>query len=65
MFNWIGVAFVSENVPNYQKVEDEVQEETDRLRDEAQEKLDEWLEARGLERVMGVIVTKGSVKNGK
>ena len=44
------------------KVEEELDEEIDRLRGEAQEKLDEWLEARGLEQVMGVIVPKGSVK---
>ena len=62
MFNWIGVAFVSDRVPDHEKVEAEMDEEIDRLRDEAMEKLDKWLEDRGLEQVMGVIVPKGSVK---
>lgn len=61
-FNWLGVAFVSDRVPEYEKVEAEMEEEMDRLRDEAQEQFNIWLEARGLEQVMGVIVLKGSVK---
>lgn len=61
-FNWIGVAFVSDEVPDHEIVEAEMDEEIDRLRDEAQKKFDNWLEERGLEQVMGVIVVKGSVK---
>lgn len=61
-FNWLGVAFVSESIPNYTEVENEVDAEMERLQDEAKEKFDAWLAERGLEQVMGVIVQKGSIK---
>ena len=60
-FNWLGVAFVSDNVQDSTKIEEELDEYCDYLRAKAQYELDKWLEARGLEQVMGVIVKKGSV----
>ena len=49
--NWIGVAFVSEEVPNREQVEDQ----------EAQTALDAWLNEQGLEQVMGVIIPKKTI----
>ena len=46
--NWIGVAFVSEEVPNREQVED-------------QTALDAWLNEQGLEQVMGVIILKKTI----
>ena len=59
-YNWLGVAFVSEKLGS--EVEEAVENEMERLRDAAMEEFDRWLDARGLEQVMGVIVKKGSVK---
>lgn len=56
--NWIGVAFVSEEVPNREQVEDQLAERTEALRQEAQTALDAWLNEQGLEQVMGVIIPK-------
>ena len=61
-FNWLGVAFVSDKVPDCEKVEQEVDSEMERLQTEAREQFDKWLDDRGLECVMGVIVKKGSIK---
>ena len=55
--NWIGVAFVSEEVPNREQVE----ERTEALRQEAQTALDAWLNEQGLEQVMGVIILKKTI----
>ena len=52
--NWIGVAFVSEEVPNREQVEDQLAERTEALRQEAQTALDAWLNEQGLEQVMGL-----------
>lgn len=59
-YNWLGVAFVSESLGP--EVEEAVENEMERLKGAAMEEFDQWLDARGLEQVMGVIVKKGSVK---
>ena len=59
--NWIGVAFVSEEVPNREQVEDQLAERTEALRQEAQTALDAWLNEQGLEQVMGVIIPKKTI----
>ena len=59
--NWIGVAFVSEEVPNREQVEDQLAERTEALRQEAQTALDAWLNEQGLEQVMGVIILKKTI----
>ena len=59
-YNWLGVAFVSEELgPD---LENEIEKEMESLRDAAWEAFDRWLDAHDLEQVMGVIVQKGSVK---
>ena len=60
--NWIGVAFVSEEVPNREQVEDQLAERTEALRQEAQTALDAWLNEQGLEQVMGVIILKKTIQ---
>ena len=59
--NWIGVAFVSEEVPNREQVEDQLAERTEALRQEAQTALDAWLNEQGLEQVLGVIILKKTI----
>lgn len=63
--DWIGVAFVSEDVQNREQVEEQLAEKTEALRQEAQAALDAWLNERDLEQVMGVIVPKGSIHSQK
>lgn len=63
--NWIGVAFVSEEVPNQEQVEEQLADKVERLRHQAQTALDIWLDERGLEQVMGVIVPRGSIQSKK
>lgn len=61
--NWIGVAFVSEEVPNREQVEDQLAERTEALRQEAQTALDAWLNEQGLEQVMGLSSRKKLFKS--
>lgn len=57
-FNWLGVAFVSENVPNYKEIEEKIENKMEELREKAMEEFDEYLDSLGLEQVMGVIKQK-------
>lgn len=59
-FNWLGVAFVSEDLPC--EVEEMVNEKMKELENEAVNKFNDFLDRNELEQVMGVIVRKGSVK---
>lgn len=60
-YQLVGVAFVSEEVPNREQVEDQLAERTEALRQEAQTALDAWLNEQGLEQVMGVIIPKKTI----
>lgn len=59
-FNWLGVAFVDENLGKF--VEEKIEYKMEELREEAKQKFDIFLEKNNLEQVMGVIVQKNSVK---
>ena len=59
-FNWLGVAFVSEDLPC--EIEEMVEQKMDELREKAMEEFDKFLNRNDLEQVMGVIVRKGTVK---
>lgn len=59
MFNWLGYAFVSETVPNHEDLELELESYFEDLKAEARADFDDWLEYRGLEMVMGIVVKKG------
>lgn len=59
-FNWLGVAFVSDDLPC--EIEEMVNQKMEELREEAMKKFDAFLDRNDLEQVMGVIVRKGSVK---
>lgn len=59
-FNWLGVAFVSENLPC--EIEEMVEQKMDELREKATKEFDKFLDRNDLEQVMGVIVRKGTVK---
>ena len=55
-FNWLGVAFVDENLGKH------IEEIVNHKIEEAKQKFDIFLEKNNLEQVMGVIVQKDSVK---
>ena len=61
-FNFLGFAFVSESVPNHEGLELELESYFETLLNEARQDFDDWLEHKGLEMVMGVVVKKGSIK---
>ena len=54
--------FVSENVPDYERLEETLNQIADDLEYEKHEKFDKILDKLGLEVVMGVVVQKGTVK---
>lgn len=58
-FNWLGVAFVSEDLPI--EIEEMVNEKMEELREKAMEDFDMFLDRNNLEQVMGVIVEKGTI----
>lgn len=59
-FNWLGVAFVDENLGKF--IEEIVNHKMEELREKAMQEFDAFLEKNNLEQVMGVIVQKDSVK---
>ena len=59
-FNWLGVVFVSDDLPC--EIEEMVEQKMEELREEAMGKFDAFLDRNNLEQVMGVIVRKGSIK---
>jgi len=59
-FNWLGVAFVAENLPC--EIEEMVNQKMDELKDKAMEEFDRFLNRNNLEQIMGVIVQKGTIK---
>lgn len=61
-FNFLGFAFVSEKLPNHKDLELELESYFESLLAEARQDFDDWLEYKGLEMVMGVVVKKGSIK---
>lgn len=61
-FNWIDVAFVSDDIPNHQEIEKAIYEKIDSLLATAKDDFDSWLDAHGLEQIMGVIIQKGTVQ---
>lgn len=58
-YNWLGVAFVSDDLPV--SVQRMVEDRMDELEAKVNREFDQWLEKSGLERVMGVIVKLGTV----
>lgn len=59
-FNFLGVAFISEDLPV--KIEEMVNVKMEELQDKISEEFNQWLDRNELEQVMGVIVKKVSVK---
>lgn len=59
-FNWLGVAFVDENLGKH--IEEIVNHKMEELREKAMQEFDAFLEKNDLEQVMGIIVQKNSVK---
>lgn len=54
--------FVSEKVPDHERLEEVLNQIADDLEYEKQEKFDKILDKLGLEVVIGVVVQKGTVK---
>lgn len=59
-YNWLGIAFISDDLPP--KIRRTVEKQMDKLEIQVNDEFDKWLEKSGLERVMGIIVKKGSIK---
>lgn len=59
-YNWLGIAFVSDNLPK--STHKLVENYMDELEEKANQEFEAWLKEKGLERVMGVVVKLGSVK---
>lgn len=57
-FNWIGLAFVSDELPDSERIQQEVDDKAEELKVAAKDQFYDWLEQRGLDMVMGVIVEK-------
>lgn len=61
-FSKLGIAFVSDEVPDSHKIQELIDQKENELIQEAGEHLDRWLDGLGLERVMGVVVPKGKIR---
>lgn len=62
-YNWLGVAFVSDDLPKH--IHSKVEEKMEQLREEIDEAFENWLSENGLECVMGIIIEKGSLEEDK
>lgn len=58
MFSKLGIAFVDNDIHNRKKIEMEISEKEDELIEEAKEKLEKWLNEKGLKTEMGIVVPK-------
>lgn len=58
MFSKLGIAFVDNDIHNHKKIEMEISEKEDELIEEAKEKLEKWLNEKGLKTEMGIVVPK-------
>ncbi len=54
--DWFGISYPDDDIP--ESLLDEVNEKAEELREEAMEKLDEYLETKGLESVQGFLLIK-------
>lgn len=59
-YNWLGVAFISDDLPL--KIRRTVEKKMEELEEQVNAEFDRWLRENGLERVMGAIVKLGSIK---
>lgn len=59
-YNWLGVAFVSDDLS--QKTHKKVEAKMEQLRAQIDESFEKWLSENNLECAMGVIVKKGLLK---
>ncbi|WP_373261916.1 hypothetical protein [Hungatella hathewayi] len=59
-YNWLGVAYISDNIPP--KIQKKVEKKMEELEEQVNAEFDRWLRENGLERVMGAIVKLGSIK---
>ena len=57
--DFFGIAFVSESIPNREQVEEDVADKEAELMLEAKNKMEEWLNSKGLKTTMGIVVEKG------
>lgn len=55
-FEFVGVYFVSDEVKNHEQVQKALEEKAEQLRDEAQQKFDDYVKSIGLRWEMGVIM---------
>ena len=62
-FNWLGIARVSDNLPNTEEVDKMCNEKADELRNNVQKEFDKFLFENGLENNDGVIIQKTDLKN--
>ena len=62
-YNWLGVVFVSEDLPA--EIEEMVNQKMDELKEKAEKEFEEFLDKNDLEQVMGVIVRKGTIMSGE
>lgn len=59
-YNWLGVSFVSDDLPK--KIHITVDKKMEELEDKINKEFDQWLNEKGLERAMGVIIKSSSTK---
>lgn len=59
-YNWLGVAFIDDNLPK--KVQKKVEKKMEELRTTVDMTFEKWLSDNDLECIMGVIMKKGTIK---
>ena len=53
--DFFGITFVSESIPNREQVEEDVADKEAELLLEAKNKMEEWLNSKGLKTAMGIV----------
>lgn len=60
--NLVGFAFVDENIENHKEIELEISEELEKLHSKLKDDYYAWLNSKGLDMIMGIVVTKEKSK---
>ena len=62
-YNWLGIAFIDDDLAP--EVHEKIEKKMDELEDHVNTMFDKWLEENGLERAMGIIISKRETSQGK
>ncbi len=62
-YNWLGIAFIDDQLAP--EIHENIEKKMDELEEQVNAMFDQWLEENGLERAMGIIISKRETSQDK